>query len=412
MLLRFSLVLFGAQLAAAPGSKLSLDDAIRAAWTNDPTTAALALAPQLSRAREVQAGLAPKPGLELRGAVPVKGDSEWSMGVGISRLVPRRERIDLARAYARLGGESAALALGERRRLLAGEVRRLWYELAVQRARRDSARHSVELQADLTRKLQGRRAAGEMGDAEWELLQLELTRAGHALAAAQAEVAAGEERLSRKLRLPSDHPCVFETGLDELLLRTLAPEDRLPLTRPEIALADLEVRRAEAALALARGQSRGDWSVGAGIDVERRSNDATGRLATEPRLSMTASAPWPGGPAANRGEILEREASLRIAEADLQARRDEIAAELGAAIAAVRASQPAVRNYRALLLSAEDLPRKLAPAYARGEVSGLQMAQALQQRVAIESDFLAAVSRYLSLLAEAETAAGLIPSLP
>lgn len=398
--------------AAAQPAALSLDDAIRTAWANDPAVAAIALLPELAQARETQAGLRPNPALEVRSSVPAKGDSEWSMGVGVTQQIPRRERVELARAYARLGGESAALELRERRRLLAGEVRRLWYDQAVQHARLQSAQRTVALQQEIARTLQGRRAAGEVADAEWALLQLELARAGHAVTVAQAEVTGGQERLRRRLRLSAETPLSISADLDELIDRAFPSASDLSTARPELALADWDVRRAAAALALARGESRADWSVGAGVDFERRTNDATGRLEQEPRLSVSASVPWPGGRLANQGDILERQAALQIAESTLQARRDELAAEFGAAVAAGRAAQPAVQRYRTLLQSAAELPRQLAPAYARGEVTGFQLAQARQQHLAIEAEFLAAAARYLSTLAEAETAAGLIPAQP
>jgi len=401
-------LLFAFTAAAQPGA-LSLDDAIRTAWANDPAAAAIALIPELAQARETQAGLRPNPEVEVRGSVPAKSDSEWSVGVGVTQQIPRRERVELARAYARLGGESAALELRERRRLLAGEVRRLWYDQAVQQARLHSAQRTTALQQEIVHALQGRRAAGEVADAEWDLLQLELARAEHAVTIAQAEVTGGLERLRRRLRLPADAALSITAGLDELIDRAFPSDSDLSNARPELALADLEVRRAEAALALARGESRADWSVGAGVDFERRTNDATGRLGNEPHLSVSASVPWPGERIANRGDILEREAALKIAEATRQARRDELAAEFGAAVSAARAAQPAVQRYRTLLQSAADLPRKLAPAYARGEVTGFQLAQARQQQLAIEAEFLAAAARYLSTLAEAETAAGLVP---
>lgn len=410
MFCRISLFLCGATLAAAQSHTLSLDDAIRTAWANDPTVSALALTPELARAREVQAGLRPNPELEVRGSAPVKGDSEWSVGVGVTQQLPRRERVELARAYARLGADSAALELRERRRVLAGEVRRLWYEQAVHQARLESARRTVRLQHDVARALQGRRDAGEVADAEWELLQLELARAEQAVTIAEAEATGGEHRLRQRLRLPAEAALAVSADLHTLLAQPLPAPGDLAGSRPELALADMDVRRAEAALALARGQSRPDWSVGAGVDFERRSNDATGRLENEPRLSVNASVPWPGSRVANRGDILEREAALRIAEAGREARREELAAEIAASVSSVRAIQPAVQRYLALLQSAGDLPRKMGPAYARGEVTGFQLAQARQQQVLIEAEFLSLATRYLSLLAEAETTAGLTPS--
>lgn len=410
MSLRLFLLLCGSSLAAATPPPAPLDAAIRTAWANDPAVAALSLAPALARAREEQAGLRPPPELDLRAGLPVRGDSEWSVGVGLSQQLPRPDKVALARASARLGGEGAPLELRERRRLIAGEVRRLWYDLAIHQARLTAAqRTAAELRAFAT-ALQGRRTAGEVTDADWDLLQGELTRATQSLQVAEAEVTGAHARLRHRLRLAPDAPPPAGEELAALLDRPLPAPDTWSTARPELALAELEVRRADAAVALARAQSRGDWTVGAGLDYERRANDATGRLEHEPRLSVGASAPWPTQRPANRGDIRERESARQLAAANLEARRTEIAAEVGAALAAARASQPVVRQYQPLLTAAAQLPQRLTAAAARGEVSSFQLAQARQQRTALEADFHAAAARYLTLLAEAETAAGLVPT--
>ncbi|MFZ9839785.1 MAG: TolC family protein [Opitutaceae bacterium] len=407
---RLFLLLCGSSLAAAIPSPATLDAAIRTAWANDPAVAALSLAPALDRAREEQAGLRPPPELDLRAGLPLRGDSEWSVGVGLSQPLPRADKVALARAQARLGGESAPFELRERQRLVASEVRRLWYDLAVQQARLTAARRTAAELRQFAAALQDRRAAGEVADADWDLLQGELTRATQTLLVAEAEVTGAQARLHHRLRLAPEAPASAGETLEALLDRPLPAPDASAATRPELALAELAVRRADAAVALARAQSRGDWTVGAGLDYERRTNDATGRLEHEPRLSVGASAPWPTQRPPNRGEIREREAGRQLAEANLEARRAEIAAECGAALAAARACRPVVLQYRPLLAAAAELPRRLTAAAARGEVSSFHLAQARQQRATLEADFHAAAARYLTLLADAETAAGLVPS--
>ena len=87
-------------------------------------------------------------------------------------------------------------------------------------------------------------------------------------------------------------------------------------------------------------------------------------------------------------------------------------AELSATLSALRSLRSALEGYRALIKDASELPLRLAAAFARGEISGLQLAQARQQQISVESDYFSAVSRYLAALAEAETAAGIVPTLP
>jgi cobalt-zinc-cadmium efflux system outer membrane protein len=407
---RFSILLLcGAVSASAQTHSLPLDDAIRVAWANDPTVAALTLAPEIARAREEQAGIRPNPELDVRAGAPLTGNSEWELGAGVSQRLPNRARIEQARALARLGGDAPTLRLAEQRRLVAGEVRRRYYATIVSQARREIAAHTADAQRHALAELERRRAAGEVSDAELTLVRYELLRAEQALTLADAELAATHQRLRNRLRLPAANTFAVTGDLNALLDRGLptsnTPDDS---TRPELALAAHTVREAEAALSLAKAESRQDWTVGAGVDFERRANDATGHLENEPRLSVSASVPWPRR-TANRGDIREKQAALRIAEATLAALREEIAAEIAVAADAVRALQPVLIRQRAAIAETTALPESLRIAAARGEVSSFQLAQLRQQHLAIEADFLAAASRYADALAEAETLAGLVP---
>lgn len=412
MSFRFSLFLCSAACAGAQTSSLTVDDAIRLAWANDPAVAALSLAPELARAREEQAGVRPNPEVEFRGATPApfKNDSEWELGVGLHQRLPRRERIEQARALARLGGETAALHLREQQRRVAGEVRRLYYDSIVLQTRRDLARRALEAQRNLRDTIERRRAAGEIPGIEIDLIAGEIARAEQTLAFAEADFAANTQRLRSRLRLPLNAAVTLTTDLAVLLSRSLPTEPAtLETARPSLALSTHSVRQAEASLALARAETRSDWTVGAGFDFERRTNDLDGRLENEPRLSFSASVPWPRS-AANRGDIREKQAAVRIAEAELVAARNELNAEIAAAIETVRTLQPTLAAHQSVLAPSAAIPESLRAAHERGEITSLQLAQLRQQRFALETDFLNAAARYALALAEAETATGLVPS--
>ncbi len=414
MSFRFFCFLGAASVAGAQSTPLSLDDSIRLAWANDPTVAALTLAPELAKAREEQAGIRPNPEVEFTTATPtpLKNESEWSLGVGVSQRLPRRERIEQARAFARLGGESAALHLSEQRRQLAGGVRRLYYPTVVQQTRRDVARRTLATQRELAASLERRRAAGEIAAADIDILALEITRAEQALAFADAELVASTQRLRGRLRLPAGSPLALSATFETLLARPVpAAPTTMEIARPTLALAALAIRQAEAAVSLARSESRPDWTVGGGLEFERRTNDFTGRLENDPRLSVRASVPWPRR-VANRGDILEKQTALRIAEAERAAAQNELTAEIAAAVAVVRALQPVLLVHQSSLAPGGALPETLRAAYERGEVTALQLAQARQQRFALETDFLHAAALYATALAEAETAAGAVPPQP
>lgn len=412
MPIRLTFLLFGATCALAQTSPLSLDDAIRVAWANDPSVAAFALTPDLARAREEQAGIRPNPDVEFRGSLPAKGDSEWAVGVGINQRLPRRDRVEQARALARLGGTTAELKLREQRRRVAGDVRQLYYEAALQQTRRAIARRTLAVQRELRASLEPRRIAGEIATTDLELLAFDVTRAEQALAFAEADVAAITQKLRGRLRLPAAVPLEITADLETILARPI-PGDTVALetARPTLAIAAHHVRVAEAALSLARTDTRGDWTVGGGVDFERRANDFTRKLENEPRLSVSASVPWPRA-VANRGDIREKQAEVRIAEAELAALRTELAAEIAASTAIARALRPVLTAHHASLAPATAVPETLRAAYERGEITSLQLVQLRQQRFALETDFLHAAARYATALADAETAAGLVPSHP
>lgn len=414
MLFRILYFLLAASSAAAQFTSLSLEEAIRQAWDRDPTVATLALAPEIARARAEQAGIRPNPEIEFSGSTPApfQNEGEWGVGVGISQRLPRRERIERARALARLGGDVVTWQLRERRRQLAGEVRALFYETAVQRQRLGVAQETLAAHRRLAGVLERRQAAGEVGAAQLDVLAVESQRAVQALALAEVELATLRERLRLRLRLPADVAVETDLSLATVLDR---PVPEMPIdwdeVRPELALARHAVREAEASLALGRAESRSDWSVGAGFEFERRANDFTGRLESEPRLSVGASVPWPRT-VPNRGEIRERETLVQIAEAQLVAVHDALRAEVAAAVATVHLLQPVIRVQRQVVEGAEPVPPTLVTAYERGELSGLELAQARQQRFATQLDFLHAAQRYAAALAAAETAVGLVPSQP
>jgi len=404
-----------ASLDSSPSPReLTLDEAIHHAWARDPQVAALALAPQLAQARELQAGLRPAPRLEANTALGLANKSEWALGLGLSQSLPRRERVALARAYARLGGEAAPITLSLRRAQLANTVRRLWYTLAVQEARAALAERMLAANLALVDGLVERHAAGEIAESDWLFLQLELGRTAQANSRANAELESARAQLRARLRWPEADPLPpLQLALDPLIEAELPKEIPEGPDLPTILLAEHEVARARAALDLARSESREDWTVGAGLEVERRANDANGRLSSEPRLTLSTSAPWPvrSGRAPNRGVIAEREAALHIAQTELDALREEIASEANAALTTARPLQPEVLRYRDFAKVTATAQQRLQPLLTRGEIGPRDLALAQQQHAAIEAEFLDTAARYLDARATLEMATSQVPAL-
>lgn len=408
--IRFLLFLGGSSLVIAQPDSLTLDESIRLAWANDPAVAALALTTELSKSREVQAGIKPNPEFILDGAVPIDGASEWSVGVGVRRQMVPAERLELARALARVGGEKTAHQLREQRRKVAGLVRQLYYQLALAEQGRKLITETLKSSKSWFAVIERRFDAGEISEAEKEILRLDIMRTEQALALATAESVALRERLRVRLRVPSADRISFATDFGALIDRPL-PESLPPVdgnSHPQLALAAIAVREANAAVSLAQNQSRSDWTWGAGLDFERRANDATGRLEDEPTVRVSASVPW-RREVPNRGDVLERQARERIAEAHLAGLRQELVMQLEADWAEVRQLQPVVQRYGGLVEGANRLFTKLRGAYRRGEVNAFELIRSRDERLALQADFLAAAEHYLKALAAAQHSAGVMP---
>ena len=409
--IRFLLFFGGAPFVIAQPDSLTLDESIRFAWANDPAVAALALTTELSASREVQAGIKPNPEINLDGSVPMDGASEWSLGVGVRRQLVPAERRELARALARVGGEKTAHQLREQRRHVAGLVRQLYYELALVEQSREFLAQSWKSSKSWFAVIERRFEAGEISEAEKEILRLDMVRTEQALALAAAESIVLQERLRIRLRWPSEEPVSFAADLVALI--DLPLPDSLPAvdenSHPQLALAAIAVREANAAVALAQNQSRADWTLGAGLGFERRANDATGRLEDEPTVRMSASVPWMRE-VPNRGDVLERQARERIAEANLAGLRQELVMQLEADGAEVRQLQPVVRRYRRMIEEATQLFTQLQAAYRRGEVNAFELIRSRDERLDLQADYLAAAQRYLKALGAAQHRAGMMPT--
>lgn len=394
---------------AASATELTLDDAIRLAWANDPAVAALLLMPETAAAREVQAGQRPPPEIAVHAdtSAPFRTDGEWNMGIGVSQSLPRRERVELARALARVGGEAAVLHLHDQRRRLADEVRRLYHAAALAQAHLDLAQRQQAGARETHTLVTRRHAAGEISDLDLALLNLDLLRAEQALTRAEAMHTLSLQALRGRLRLPpASSPPNLVDDLATLLARTVPTTPPLDAAaQPALALAAHAVQEAEAALALTRASSRADWSVGAGVDFGRAANDATGRLENDPRLSVGAAVPWPRG-TPNRGDILERQAAVRIAAARHTALKDDLTAETTTAWAALQTLQPLLARHHETLPAATPVPDSIVAAHARGEVSTVEFLQIRQSYLALERDYLDLAARYLTALATAESLAG------
>ncbi|MBK5299139.1 MAG: TolC family protein [Vicinamibacteria bacterium] len=235
---------------------MGLDAAIARALQREPSLRAVRADIDVAQGQRLQAGLLPSPMLNVeRRDEPAGTDNQTSIGVEWPLdLFRRRGRVQVAERAL----DATRLAVADRERLLAAEVRRQYGAAAA--AVRDVA--VADEQADTVQRqldvLRGRVDEGVTPPLERDLMDVELRRldAERALAAGRADVAMVQ--LKQLLGMGPDEPLVLRQTLESLVTSSApgAETDRAAKAIAERA----DVREAVARVALA----------GARVDQARR----------------------------------------------------------------------------------------------------------------------------------------------
>ncbi len=242
---------------------LGLDAAVARALEREPSLRAVRSEIEAARGRQQQAGLRPNPSLTLeRRDEPAGTDSVTTVGMQWPLDLYRRAgRVETAER----GLQATQLAVADRERLLAAEVR-LQYGVAAAAVREvliaDELVVASQRQWEVVR---ARVDAGETPPLERDLLEVELRRfeAARLLAAGRADVAVVQ--LKQLLGMPPAEPLLLRETLETLVAEsTTEAASVTPLSmaaRPDVREAEARVTLADAQVDQARREGRVDISL-------------------------------------------------------------------------------------------------------------------------------------------------------
>ena len=301
--IRVTLLALGLVLTAATTSAQTLGQAVEQAWARHSQAAALTARESEAQARaEVAAGLTPSPPSMALSHLSDRlnanqGKQEWELELALPLWLPgqRAARVHEAdRARAELNSRRAALRLQ-----VAGEVRELWWQLALVRhalnlaTRREAA--AVALADDVARRYQ----AGELARLDANLAHNERLAAQGELLEARAALRQAEQgyRVLTGAEAPAELNEESRSTLAEL--SPAHPQWMAAQAAAEVAQARLGVtqqtRREAPELALRLVRERGDFAesyanvVGVKLSVPFAS-DARGRQDTAAALAEFSQA--------------------------------------------------------------------------------------------------------------------------
>lgn len=321
-----------------------------------------------------------------------RGQRERELELAVPLWLPGER--DARQALARGDVEEIEAALAVARLNLAGELRRLVWDLAVAAAEAGLAdeRHAAmqHLEADVAR----REAAGELARTDLLLARQETLAARIAAAEAEARRLAGVERLrvlSGSDKAPAD--------LDEAVA-TAAPASG----HPRLRLAAAAAERARAALGLAREARRDAPELSLGVQESREDFIAP----TRNSLRIGIRIPF-ATEARNAPRLAAANTALVQAESERQRIEAEVAAEQRRAEAELAAAALAAELAGERALAAAERQRLLARAFELGELPLGEMLRA--QSAAVEARLQATRARAGHGLAKsrANQARGVLP---
>lgn len=384
-----------------PGYVLNLQQLIATARRDNKDLRAARYAVDIARARLLQAGTLPNPRINVGAAndVVFNNDGTYSASVGFSQEFPIAGRILRQKAVARIDIELAQAEILDAERRLAGEVEVNVYRVLIADRQVDARDELSAVDERLARATQTRFKAAEVSELDVNTIALDLQRLAQERALLQSERRIALQALNRQLgRTTSAALTVVEPlppidtvlSLDEAL-------SKIP-RRPDLRLAQLQINRAQADIALSKAQRWEDWSVGLGVQQDRLSITGAPSQEADRALNLSVSIPLPLK-SRSRGRIAAAEATATQAEAHVEALRLSIESDIAAAHAEVISLQGLLHNYEANLLPVAKRNVGLAEkGYTQGLLSIVEVVQVQRQYGELKAAALSTLDQYLQAL--------------
>jgi cobalt-zinc-cadmium efflux system outer membrane protein len=359
-----------------PAQGISSDELIRRALASNAELVAARLDVERARARLRQAGLRANPTVDFEhttgNLTGSPGERETTIGFSLPLELngQRQRRIDLARAEL----EAAEAEIADRERRLAAEARAAYAEAMAAVRELEITEGLNNLDTQTARIVEARVSEGESAPLELNLLRAEVDRLRSRRALIEGRLQSGMLRLKTLAGASHDEP--FRLGEDlaaQLLSRLPASVDEaldIALrSRPDLRLARLIERVAEAGFGLARAQGRPDVTAFTRYSRSRSVFDDTPVGAIRDKDNTLSFGISVSIPLFNRNQGAKQEAAAAIAQA---ARRREFAeqvvrAEVAGAFARHEAARSAVAIFeRGVLARSTQNLKSIRGAYELG----------------------------------------------
>ena len=402
-----SLLAFSAFADEPPGYALTLQQLIATAQRDNKDLRAARYAVDIARARLLQAGALPNPriGLGTGSDVMFNNEGEYSASIGISQEFPIAGRLLRQKDVARIDIELAQAEILDAERRLAGEVTANVYRVLVA-DRQIEARDALSaVDERLAHAAQSRFKAAEVSELDVNTIALDLQRLAQERALLQTERTTTLQSLNRQLGRPTNAVLAVIEPLPAINAALSLDEALSKITRrPDLRLAQLQINRAQADIALSRAQRWEDWSVGLGIQQDRQSITGAPPQGADRALNLSVTIPLPLRNS-SRGRIAGAEAVAAQAEARAEALRLEIESDIAAAHAQVTSLHGLLHNYETNLLPVSERSVALAEkGYTQGLLSIVEVVQVQRQHGELKAASLNTLDQYLQALTRLRTA--------
>lgn len=405
-----------APVQSAPPTGSSIDFVRRSLAANGQLLAAR-LDVSRARARLRQAGLRPNPSVDFEQKTGqftgAAGESQTSVGVAVPLELfgQRGRRIDLAEAEI----AAAEAEIAERERQLASEVRMRYAEALAAQRELELLGALGAIDVETARFVAVRVTEGESAPLEHRLLEVEIDRLGSRRAVVEGRLQAAlldlgslvGAPMTERVTLAEDIARVGWSGAPASLDDAIAIALR---TRPDLELARLEERVAEAGLRLVRAQTAPGVTVFGRFSIEKSVFDETPVGVIRDRDRTLAFGVSISLPIFNRNQGARAEAETAIAQSRRRREFTEqrIRAEVSSAFARLRAADAAVAIFeRGVITRSNENLRAIRGAYQVGAFRITELLSEQRRYVDTQREYIETLGERYRALADLQTALGL-----
>lgn len=403
-------VLWGTNLTAN-SANLSVEGAVQAALMGNRELVAARFEIRKAQARLKQAGLMPNPDFEFAGMSDfiANGDGEGAFTVGLSQRFPVTARLGLAKEVRRVEVAQAMREIRNQERLLIAQTQRLYVQVQAAHMREKAAAQARQSSLDLVSLTEKRVAAGQGSLAESGLLRVEERKWWTATINARTEAETKLLELKTVLGLPADSVLTLSEPLDTLTASLRKnPSRTVPIQRPDVEMALLEIDRAGAEIRLARAEAWEGIKLGLEYTYDHAVDEPDG-LGTSQFLGIRVVVPLPIWDT-KRGAVEEGKASREQAQAKVRALELEVGNGVATALRKVVLYDEQLKSYRTSTEGVVGASEKeLATGFEQGRVDLRDLLQIRAQSATLKVDSVTVLENVALALIDWKAATGSHP---